>query len=235
MFFSNIKIFRNRSSTHLHLAIIPARGGSKRIPRKNIKQFVGIPMIVHAIVFAKASGLFDHVVVSTEDKEVAEIARIWGAETPFDRPATLADDHTPSVPVIAHAVMACQDVGWKADYVCCIYPCSPFIETDDLVSSLKIAKAEGAEFIYPVTEYPHPIQRAMRQLSSGAMKFLSSESELIQTQDLEKNYHDVGQFYWGKANAWLGLKKCTQMVLAALYQAGELLTLIQRMTGGVQN
>jgi pseudaminic acid cytidylyltransferase len=187
----------------MHLAIIPARGGSKRIPRKNIKQFAGIPMIAHAIIVAKASGLFDHVVVSTDDKEVAEIARIWGVETPFGRPATLADDHTPPVPVIAHAVIACQDVGWKADYVCCIYPCSPLIETDDLVSSLKIAKAEGAEFIYPVTEYPHPIQRAMRQLSSGAMKFLSSESELIRTQDLEKNYHDAGQFYWGKANAWL--------------------------------
>jgi pseudaminic acid cytidylyltransferase len=191
----------------MNLAIIPARGGSKRIPRKNIKQFAGMPMIAHAITSAKASGLFDHVIVSTDDKEIAEIARQWGAETPFDRPANLADDHTPTVPVIAHAVRACQDLGWTGDYACCIYPCSPFLEADDLVSSLKIAKAEGADFIYPVTEYPHPIQRAMRRLPSGGMQFLSSEFELTRTQDLEKIYHDAGQFYWGKANAWLEHKK----------------------------
>jgi pseudaminic acid cytidylyltransferase len=187
----------------MNIAIIPARGGSKRIPRKNIKQFAGMPMIAHAITAVKASGLFDHVIVSTDDKEIAEIARQWGAETPFDRPANLADDHTPTVPVIAHAVRACQDLGWIVDYACCIYPCSPFLVADDLLESLKIVQTQDAEFIYPVVEYPHPIQRAMRRLSSGGMQFLSSEFELTRTQDLEKTYHDAGQFYWGKANAWL--------------------------------
>ena len=191
----------------MNIAIIPARGGSKRIPRKNIKQFAGMPMIAHAITAAKASGLFDHVIVSTDDKEIAEIARQWGAETPFGRPANLADDHTPTVSVIAHGVRACQDLGWAVDYACCIYPCSPFLVADDLAASLKVAKAEGADFIYPVVEYPHPIQRAMRRLSSGGMQFLSSEFELTRTQDLEKTYHDAGQFYWGKANAWLEHKK----------------------------
>jgi pseudaminic acid cytidylyltransferase len=191
----------------MNIAIIPARGGSKRIPRKNIKQFAGMPMIAHAITAVKASGLFDHVIVSTDDKEIAEIARQWGAETPFDRPANLADDHTPTVPVIAHAVRACQDLGWIVDYACCIYPCSPFLVADDLLESLKIVQTQDAEFIYPVVEYPHPIQRAMRRLSSGGMQFLSSEFELTRTQDLEKTYHDAGQFYWGKANAWLEHKK----------------------------
>jgi pseudaminic acid cytidylyltransferase len=191
----------------MNLAIIPARGGSKRIPRKNIKQFAGMPMIAHAITAAKVSGLFDHVIVSTDDKEIADIARQWGAEMPFERPANLADDHTPTVPVIAHAVRTCQDLGWAVDYACCIYPCSPFLVTDDLVASLKLIKKQDAEFIYPVTEYPHPIQRAMRRLPSGGMQFLSSEFELTRTQDLEKTYHDAGQFYWGKANAWLEHKE----------------------------
>jgi len=191
----------------MNIAIIPARGGSKRIPRKNINQFAGIPVIAHAITAAKASGLFDHVIVSTDDKEIAEIARQWGAETPFDRPANLADDHTPTVPVIAHAVRVCQDLGWTVDYACCIYPCSPLLMADDLVASLKIVQTQDAEFIYPVTEYAHPIQRAMRRLPSGGMQFLSSEFELTRTQDLEKTYHDAGQFYWGKANAWLEHKK----------------------------
>lgn len=191
----------------MNIAIIPARGGSKRIPRKNIKQFAGVPMIAHPIIATKASGLFDHVIVSTDDKEIAEIARQWGAETPFERPANLADDYTPTVPVIAHAVRACQELGWAVDYACCVYPCSPFIVANDLVESLKIAQIQDAEFIYPVTEYPHPVQRALRRVSSGGMQFLSSEFELTRTQDLEKIYYDAGQFYWGKASAWLEQKK----------------------------
>lgn len=189
------------------IAVIPARGGSKRIPRKNIKEFRGKPMIAWAIDIAKASGLFDQIVVSTDDLEISDVANQYGATTPFTRPASLADDHTPTVPVIAHAVQACADIGLEADYVCCIYPCVPFMQAGDLIAALKLAESRSAEFVYPVTEYAHPIQRAMRQLPSGNMEFFSPSFEMVRTQDLEKSYHDAGQFYWGKTSAWLGNRK----------------------------
>lgn len=191
----------------MRIAVIPARGGSKRIPRKNIKVFCGKPMIAWSILAANSSGLFDHVIVSTEDEEIAEIARHWGAKTPFVRPFELSDDLTPTVPVIAHAVESCFNLGWHADYVCCIYSCAPFIQVADLVSAFEIACSQNAEFVYPVSEYAHPIQRAMRRLPSGGMQFLNSDFELTRTQDLEKTYHDAGQFYWGKASAWLEQKR----------------------------
>ncbi|MDA8673864.1 pseudaminic acid cytidylyltransferase [Gammaproteobacteria bacterium] len=191
----------------MNIAIIPARGGSKRIPRKNIKIFANKPMIAHAITAAKASGLFEHIIVSTEDDEIAEIARLWGADTPFKRPINLADDLAPTVPVIAHAVRACINLGWSVSYACCIYPCSPFISPDDLTTTFSEVRAHNADFIYPVTEFAHPIQRAMRRLPSGGMEYIIPESELTRTQDFENTYHDTGQFYWGKASAWLEQKK----------------------------
>jgi pseudaminic acid cytidylyltransferase len=191
----------------MRIAVIPARGGSKRIPRKNIKEFCGKPMIAWAITIALESGLFDHVIVSTDDEEIAAISRKWGAETPFSRPADLADDLTPTVPVIAHAVKACLDQVWKVEYACCIYPCTPFLQVDDLIIAFDLLQKSNADFVYPVTEYAHPIQRAMRQLPSGQMQFISPENELTRTQDLEKSYHDSGQFYWGRASAWLEHKK----------------------------
>ena len=191
----------------MKIAVIPARGGSKRIPRKNIKDFCGRPMIAWAISAAEESGLFDHIIVSTDDEEIGELARKWGAETPFVRPANLADDLTPTVPVVAHAVKSCLDFGWITDYACCIYPCVPFLQVSDLTAALDLAQARDADFVYPVTEYAHPIQRAMRQLPGGKMQFFSPEYELTRTQDLEKSYHDAGQFYWGKTSAWLEHKK----------------------------
>jgi len=191
----------------MKIAVIPARGGSKRIPRKNIKDFCGRPMIAWAISAARESSLFDRIIVSTDDEEIAELARRWGAETPFVRPADLADDLTPTVPVIAHAVKSCLVVGWVADYVCCIYPCVPFLQVGDLITALELAQTRNADFVYPVTEYAHPIQRAMRLVSGGKMQFLSPEYELTRTQDLERTYHDAGQFYWGKVSAWLEHKK----------------------------
>ena len=187
----------------MKIAVIPARGGSKRIPRKNIKDFCGRPMIAWAISAAKESGLFDHIIVSTDDEEIARIAKNWGAETPFVRPVDLADDLTPTVPVIAHAVKSCLELGWDADYVCCIYPCVPFLQIGDLVSALDLADTQNADFVYPVTEYAHPIQRAMRRLPGGQMQFFSPQFELTRTQDLEKTYHDAGQFYWAISKSWL--------------------------------
>lgn len=191
----------------MKIAVIPARGGSKRIPRKNIKVFCGKPMIAWAICTAKESGLFDHIIVSTDDEEIADMARTWGAETPFIRPEDLSDDLTPTVPVIAHTVKSCLDLGWVVDYACCIYPCAPFLQVDDLVAALDLAQKRNADFVYPVTEYAHPIQRAMRHLPNGEMHFFSPQFELTRTQDLEIAYHDAGQFYWGKASSWLEHKK----------------------------
>jgi pseudaminic acid cytidylyltransferase len=191
----------------MRIAVIPGRGGSKRIPRKNIKYFSGSPMISWAIRAAQNSKLFDHIIVSTDDEEIADIARKFGAETPFVRPIELSDDLTPTVPVVAHAVQACIDNGWDVKYACCIYPCVPFLQADDLIAAFNLLLKEGADFVYPVTEYAHPIQRAMRQLSSGQMQFINPENELTRTQDLEKTYHDCGQFYWGNALAWLQHKR----------------------------
>lgn len=191
----------------MKIAVIPARGGSKRIPRKNIRPFCGRPMIAWAVTSAVRSGLFDHVVVSTDDDEISAIAKTWGAEVPFARPANLADDLTPTVPVIAHAVQACRERGWAVAQACCIYPCVPFLQVEDLGAALEILQRQKADFVYPVAGYAHPVQRAMRQLSSGQMQFLSAQFELTRTQDLEKTFHDAGQFYWGAAEAWLAHKR----------------------------
>jgi pseudaminic acid cytidylyltransferase len=191
----------------MKVAVIPARGGSKRVPRKNVRSFSGVPMIARAVNVALQSKLFDHVLVSTDDDEIAAVALEAGAEVPFRRPANLSDDRTPTVPVIAHAVAQCRERSWDVSHACCIYPCTPLLDIGDLAGALEMALAEDADFVYPVTEYAHPIQRAMRRLPSGQMQFLQPEHELTRTQDLEKTYHDAGQFYWGKASAWLAQKR----------------------------
>jgi pseudaminic acid cytidylyltransferase len=187
----------------MNIAIIPARGGSKRIPRKNIKLFGGKPMIAYAITAAKNSGLFDHVLVSTDDTEIAAIANELGAETPFVRPAELANDFTATVPVVAHAIQACEALGWSFDNVCCIYPGVPLIEVEDLQGAFKHIEACGVDYCFPVTEFPSAIQRALKQNSDGVMQPFYPEFELARSQDLEPAYYDAGQFYWGKKNAWL--------------------------------
>ena len=184
------------------IAIIPARGGSKRIPRKNVKHFAGEPMISYAIRAAIESELFDHVVVSTDDAEIAEIARGYGAETPFQRPIELSDDRTPTVPVIRHAIEHCGNIGWKFDMVCCIYPCVPLIAGKDIKKSLELLNNSDAQFCFPVGEYPSPIQRALRMNSSRVISGFYPEFELSRSQDLEAAYFDAGQFYWGATNSW---------------------------------
>ena len=187
----------------MNIAVIPARGGSKRIPRKNIKAFGGKPMITYAINAAQNSGLFDHVLVSTDDAEIASIANAWGAETPFVRPADLANDFTATVPVIAHAIKACEALGWSFDNVCCIYPGVPFIEVADLQGAIKHLDTRSAEYCFPVAEFPSAIQRALKRNSDGEIQPFYPEFQLTRTQDLEPAYFDAGQFYWGKKKAWL--------------------------------
>jgi pseudaminic acid cytidylyltransferase len=187
----------------MNIAVIPARGGSKRIPRKNIKDFGGKPMIAYAITAAKNSGLFDHVLVSTDDAEIANIAQAWGAETPFVRPAELANDFTATVPVVAHAIQACEALGWDFSNVCCIYPGVPFIQVEDLLGAFKHLEAGSADYCFPVTEFPSAIQRALKQGSHGVMQPFFPEFQLTRTQDLEPAFYDAGQFYWGQKKAWL--------------------------------
>jgi pseudaminic acid cytidylyltransferase len=187
----------------MNIAIIPARGGSKRIPRKNIKTFGGKPMIAYAITVAKESCLFEHVVVSTDDEEIAQVAREWGAETPFIRPAELANDYTETVPVIAHGIQCYRTLGWEFEHVCCIYPGVPFIKIEDLRGALALLTKGEADYCFPVTEFPSAIQRALRLLNDGKTQPYYPQFETTRTQDLDPAYYDAGQFYWGKANAWL--------------------------------
>jgi pseudaminic acid cytidylyltransferase len=191
----------------MRIAIIPARGGSKRIPRKNIKEFNGKPIIAWAILAAQKSGLFDYIVVSTDDDEIKSVSERYGAIVPFIRPADISDDHTPTVPVISHAVKEIDKLYGHVEYACCIYPCSPLLLPSDLIEAFNILESSEVDFVYPIVEYPHPIFRSMRKSKNGKMEFLHPEYELTRTQDLESVFHDAGQFYWGKAEAWRELKK----------------------------
>lgn len=190
----------------MKLAVIPARGGSKRIPRKNIRPFGGRPMIAWSIAAARTSGLFDRIIVSTDDREIAETARALGAEVPFFRPANLSGDHTGTVPVIAHAVDWQNTQGEPAEEVCCIYATAPFIEVDDLRRGLVILQESGADFAFSVTRYAAPIQRALRVRQDNRVEMFDAHQFNTRSQDLEEAWHDAGQFYWGRAEAWLSGK-----------------------------
>lgn len=188
----------------MKIAVIPARGGSKRIPRKNIKPFAGKPMIAYAIETALSSRLFEHVIVSTDDAEIMAVSEAHGALVPFVRPPDLADDFTPTVPVIAHAIMASQALGIRVDTACCIYPGVPFLDAGDLVAGLALLDSGVSAYTFPVTAYPSPIQRALRRAADGRVAPFDPSHVSTRTQDLEPAYHDAGQFYWGRAEAWLG-------------------------------
>lgn len=185
------------------VAIIPARGGSKRIPRKNIRDFCGKPMIGWSIEAARASGCFDRIIVSTDDHEIAELAKRFGADVPFLRPPELSDDYAGTVPVIRHAVEWLHQHGEPVDYACCIYATAPFISPEDLERAWEEIDREGASYAFSVTSYGFPIQRAIRITESGRVAMFHPEYFNTRSQDLEEAWHDAGQFYWGTAQAWL--------------------------------
>ena len=187
----------------MKLAVIPARGGSKRIPRKNIKPFYGKPMIAWSIEAALQSGCFDQVMVSTDDAEIAEVARQCGARVPFMRPAALSDDHTGTAAVIAHAIDWLAAHGHPPDQVCCLYATAPFVSIDDLRRGLALLTDTGGDFAFSVTSYAYPIQRAFRITDADRVDMFNPENFNTRSQDLEEAYHDAGQFYWGHAQAWL--------------------------------
>jgi pseudaminic acid cytidylyltransferase len=186
----------------MKLCVIPARGGSKRIPRKNIKLFCGKPMIEWSIVAALQSGCFDQVVVSTDDVEISEVALRCGAQVPFIRPAELSDDHSGTVAVIAHAIEWFAAQGRLPDQVCCLYATAPFVSGEDLRRGLKILAESGADYAFSVTSYAFPIQRAIRITGAQSIEMFNPEHFNTRSQDLEEAFHDAGQFYWGRASAW---------------------------------
>lgn len=186
----------------MKIAVIPARGGSKRIPRKNIKLFCGKPMIAWSIDAAKVSGLFDHVMVTTDDPEIAEVAKSWGAEVPFLRPAELSDDYAGTTEVIAHATQWALAQGWPLSAVCCIYATAPFVQAGDLKLGLQALESGPWEYAFSATDFAAPIFRSFRQQPEGGIEMFFPEHFLTRSQDLPVALHDAGQFYWGIHSAW---------------------------------
>ena len=187
----------------MNVAIIPARGGSKRVPRKNIKPFHGRPIIAYPIEAALASGLFDAVAVSTDDKEIARVAEAAGAKIIIDRPLELADDHTGTAPVVKHAIERMGRGGLECDYACCIYAPTPFVTPEDLEKGYHHVVEGPKQFAFSVTEYEAPIWRALEVDQAGIVRPIWEGKDQVRSQDLMPTYRDAGQWYWGTASAWL--------------------------------
>ena len=185
-----------------NLCIIPARGGSKRIPRKNIKDFLGKPIIAYSIEAALESKLFDEVMVSTDDEEIAQVAKKYGAKVPFMRSKKSADDYATTVDVLMEVIECYNETGEGFDTICCIYPTAPFTTKDKLKEALKKLKQENLDVVFPIVPFSYPIQRALK-VGNKKVSFLDPDFENSRTQDLEKAYHDSGQFYFIKTATFL--------------------------------
>lgn len=177
------------------VAVITARGGSKRIPKKNIKEFCGKPIIAYAIQAAIASNIFDEVMVSTDSEEIAKIARDYGAVVPFMRSEKNADDYATTEDVIMEVVNQYKERGKAYAYVCCLYPTTPFITSSILKEAVKIMVQENPAVVIPVVQFSYPPQRCFVIDEEGYAKFKYPEYVQTRSQDLEKQYHDAGQFY----------------------------------------
>jgi N-acylneuraminate cytidylyltransferase len=192
----------------LRIAVIPARGGSKRIPRKNIEPFAGRPMISYSIAAALQSALFDRVIVSTDDEEIACVAKTFGAEVPFMRPCELADDQTGTMDVVAHAIRFLASGGLSdLTAVCCIYATAPFIRHEDIRQGLSLLETGNWQYVFAATNFAAPIFRSFQKDASGGLKMFFPEHFPTRSQDLPEALHDAGQFYWGKPAAWLSAAK----------------------------
>lgn len=187
----------------MKVAIIPARGGSKRIPRKNIKEFCGKPMIAYSIEAALQSGCFDKIIVSTDDSDIAKVAKSYGAEVPFMRPAELSNDHAGTTPVIRHAIEWLTIQGFDLEAVCCLYATAPFVTAEYLQQGLQQLEDTNADYAFTVTSYAFPIQRAIKLNPELGVEMFDTHNFNTRSQDLEEAWHDAGQFYWGRVDAWL--------------------------------
>ena len=185
------------------IAIIPARGGSKRIPRKNIKSFAGKPAIARAIDCAGTSNLFSRIIVSTDDQEIATIARDYGAEVPFIRSSRLSDDYTTTIDVIADALMNLKGETDQSDLVCCIYPVTPLLNSSRLKEAKELLSGGDWDFVFGAIQFESPIERAFYKNATGEVLFRDYKFVETRTQDLPSSYHDSGQFYFGRRSAWI--------------------------------
>ncbi len=196
----------------MRLCVIPARGGSKRIPRKNILPFCGKPMIAYSIEAALESDCFDRIIVSTDDREIADVAESYGAEVPFLRPPELSDDFAGTLPVVAHAIRESERIYLSdaADQffseVCCLYATAPMVRAIFLKEALQLIQERQADYCFSSGKYPFPVQRAFRRTSDGFVEMLSPENYYTRSQDLEEVLHDAGQFYWGTRQAFIDKK-----------------------------
>lgn len=187
----------------MNIALIPARGGSKRIHKKNIKLFNGIPIIYYAIDTAINSKLFDLIIVSTDDKEIKNISEKYGAKCLSIRPELLSDDYTTTLSVIKYELLNCEKYNIIPDYVCCIYPCSPLLNTEDLINTFKIQLKNPDKFVIPIVKFRSKIQRAIKINKENELSNFFNKSEFTRSQDLTDAFHDAGQFYWGHRNSWM--------------------------------
>ncbi|WP_273001967.1 pseudaminic acid cytidylyltransferase [Pseudoalteromonas issachenkonii] len=190
----------------MNIAIIPARGGSKRIPRKNIKAFHGKPMIAYSIEAAVNSQCFDKIIVSTDDAEIAEVAIKHGAEVPFIRPDNISDDYATTLDVIKHAIEFTESQGWAVKNVCCIYATAPFLIPEFIQKGLDELTSAEIDYAFSATSFPFPIQRALKLSDEQRVEMFQPEHLNTRSQDLEEAYHDAGQFYWGTKSAFLKRK-----------------------------
>jgi pseudaminic acid cytidylyltransferase len=180
---------------HNTLAVIPARGGSKRIPRKNIRLFLGKPIIHYAIEAARRTEIFSDIIVSTDDNEIAEIAKQGGAAVPFFRSQKSSDDFSTISDVLKEVMNNYSEIGKHFDYFCCILPTAPLILSSDIILGLKYLLETKADSVVPVVHYSHPIQRALK-ITDNTLHFFWPENKMVRTNDLEASYHDAGSFYW---------------------------------------
>ena len=185
------------------IALIPARGGSERILRKNIRKFSGRPIIAWSIELAKRSNIFDRIVVSTDDHEIAKSALQEGAEVPFIRPSKLSDNGTGIAPVVKHAILQIQQSDIVVSELCLIYATAPFLQIDALKKGLELLHAEDCDYVISVTTFAFPIQRAVKRTANGRLAMFQPETYNSRSQDLETAYHDAAQFCWGTTDAWL--------------------------------
>ena len=186
----------------MNICVIPARGGSKRIPRKNIKEFNGKPIIAYSIEAALKSNCFDKVIVSTDDIEISRIAKKYGAQVPFLRPDYLSDDYAGTTQVIKHAIEWMEEADFYIDNVCCLYATAPFVQKGVLLSAYEILLNTDAFYCFSVTSFPFPIQRAIKINDNNRVSMFYPENFNVRSQALKDSYHDAGQFYWGKAQAF---------------------------------
>ncbi|WP_299074843.1 pseudaminic acid cytidylyltransferase [uncultured Paraglaciecola sp.] len=194
----------------MNLAIIPARGGSKRIPGKNSKLFAGKPLIAYSIQAAIESDVFDKIIVSTDSQQIADIAKSYGAEVPFLRPTALSDDYVGTGPVTKHALEFCVEHFFEPEFCCCIYATAPFLTAGYLKQGLQsLVTQQHKQYAFSVASFGFPVQRALKRADAGVVP-MYPEHIGKRSQDLEEAYHDAGQFYWGRSSAFLQSKAMFQ-------------------------